>query len=718
MDAACSGRVESAAHVPEDPAETPPAPPRAEFDLGVLFVHGIGDQARGSTLVAFGEPLWRWLDRRFLGITRSWGAAGLDSDEFMAWRARHGETLARDMTLTEWGPNAETLTRLSGATSTSPAAVPLESLPNDLAGDVLAARLHCRDAHVRSSDDGAPSHAAIQLHAVTTQAQTHVSNWLVAESWWADTLTEPGASELAQWLIAVVPYALGSHFGVRVRRALAKLPGTSGHRRFAVYARVLFDTLALIASLPLAVALQVLIAIVVLVGLLPVPRIGGLLVAVERLLARTIGDSLVLISSPIQRAAMVSQVRRDAAWLSARCATVAVVAHSQGGAIAHQALRSQRPQNLRLLFTFGSGLRKLETIEETANTEPGLYGHAYLTGWAVVFVGYAAWSAVVWHAWAPWALFGGGGLFGFLIWQHVSAVQHFDSDWFNTQFASQGLWWIDTYASADPVSNGPLTNTPDPSRLSVEVCNERSMLTDHTSYWANTEGFVPTVARALTYLVPGPWHRLVTLAPESSATGLARRSCRVGALVAMRWSSIMTIVALAIVRRDDWWQVTRWLVMQAGEGLAWLGPGPWSVTAVERPPVAVWSATAGATVALLVVRLAARWWWNRWNQQEERLYFTLRPRVAPGTPLSGYGPLGAHVEIFGAMWLFASAIVGQWFVALAFVPDAVRPWTFEMKESAEWSSGLGLGLTLMLLGLQRRAIHARIARATQPVPAS
>src|ERR1700750_3160281 len=32
-------------------------------DLGILFVHGIGQQRRGETLVEFGEPLAEWLRR-------------------------------------------------------------------------------------------------------------------------------------------------------------------------------------------------------------------------------------------------------------------------------------------------------------------------------------------------------------------------------------------------------------------------------------------------------------------------------------------------------------------------------------------------------------------------------------------------------------------------------------------------------------------------------
>src|SRR5215218_8967737 len=34
-----------------------------EYDLGVLFVHGIGDQQQNSTLARFGGSLQRWLGR-------------------------------------------------------------------------------------------------------------------------------------------------------------------------------------------------------------------------------------------------------------------------------------------------------------------------------------------------------------------------------------------------------------------------------------------------------------------------------------------------------------------------------------------------------------------------------------------------------------------------------------------------------------------------------
>jgi len=35
--------------------------------LGVLFVHGVGSQKKGETLVQFGEPMAIWIEQWFLG---------------------------------------------------------------------------------------------------------------------------------------------------------------------------------------------------------------------------------------------------------------------------------------------------------------------------------------------------------------------------------------------------------------------------------------------------------------------------------------------------------------------------------------------------------------------------------------------------------------------------------------------------------------------------
>jgi hypothetical protein len=53
--------TQSAEEARLDPTSAEPRP----FSLGVLFVHGIGKQQRGDTLVAFADPLYEWLHRWF-----------------------------------------------------------------------------------------------------------------------------------------------------------------------------------------------------------------------------------------------------------------------------------------------------------------------------------------------------------------------------------------------------------------------------------------------------------------------------------------------------------------------------------------------------------------------------------------------------------------------------------------------------------------------------
>ena len=48
------------------------APEGATPDLGILLVHGIGDQREGETLLAFGEPIIDYLRRIITRSQRRW----------------------------------------------------------------------------------------------------------------------------------------------------------------------------------------------------------------------------------------------------------------------------------------------------------------------------------------------------------------------------------------------------------------------------------------------------------------------------------------------------------------------------------------------------------------------------------------------------------------------------------------------------------------------
>src|SRR5262245_49241146 len=66
-----------------EPDGTNPAYERAPA-VGVLFVHGAGDHAIGSTLVEFGEPLISWLE--------GWLSAGDDAPTSQRDSVRPGAT--------------------------------------------------------------------------------------------------------------------------------------------------------------------------------------------------------------------------------------------------------------------------------------------------------------------------------------------------------------------------------------------------------------------------------------------------------------------------------------------------------------------------------------------------------------------------------------------------------------------------------------------------
>ena len=175
-------------------------------------MHGIGEQERGSTLVQFCEPVYRWLDEWFLNVSRSWAHTGLGFGQYSEWGARQFE--ARK---TAWTPDSladyhETLRRtvLRSPVGDIPAGAPaLEDVANDVTNGIFAARATLRDAWAREQDGAAPSHARLDLHAVGTDGTPHASCWLMAESWWAQTFFEPTFRELTHWLLTIIPWTLG-----------------------------------------------------------------------------------------------------------------------------------------------------------------------------------------------------------------------------------------------------------------------------------------------------------------------------------------------------------------------------------------------------------------------------------------------------------------------------------------------------------------------------
>jgi hypothetical protein len=381
------------------------------YDLGVLFVHGIGQQGRGRTLTAWADPLIRWLE---------------------VWLRRESVEVGA----AELGP-----------------------LPEDPAGP---AHVELRVVSCGRADDGP-----------TTR------RWLLTEAWWAEAFALPRFRELAFWGFAVLPWTVVAHFAARLQQAWhgprtpRQAPGRGRLRALAGgparIARVAWQSLGLFLAVALFPLLAVGVLAVVVLGAVPIPWVRHLAVALQRLLSTSVGDSFVLVSSPTRGQAIVTRVERDLRWLSDRCQRVAVVAHSQGAAIAHRAVRRVPPGERRLakFVTVGSGQTKLVDLESLRDTDAAR--EVWLAPAGLLVLATSIWLAV--DALRP----GGrepaddGWWFGPLwvaLMGLVFLLLGIGAAWPRRQPEADEVevdaerGWLDLYASHDPVANRALSTCP------------------------------------------------------------------------------------------------------------------------------------------------------------------------------------------------------------------------------------------------------------------
>jgi hypothetical protein len=401
-----------------------------QHDLGILFVHGIGDQPEGSTLLAFGEPLIQWLNR---------------------WLRR-------------------------------------EATDPRLGVSVVKTLLTPSKLHQQL-----PPHAELHVELPPGAGATNQS-WLIAESWWSGEVKAPAFGKLAGWMMTVGAWSLLSHVSKGVRR-----------RKYHA-TRIAMDIVALLVWLVLAACLQLSVLALSVFALLPIPGARKVLSGVLLALTGVLGDSYVLLESSLQRSAIVEKTREALRWLGARCDRVIVVAHSQGAAIAHFALRDADPRNVHTLLTFGSGLGKLEELLRLSANAGRVATIARLS--PVFLVLFALTVRITIYEQlddlAKISLFVVGVM---LLFAAIFVIVHVEAHWKDVESwiqelslrdARPGLVWIDVHASRDLVPNGVLS--PVGARVATSeprVVNLGSVLRDHTSYWQNRAEFVPTVLRAI-----------------------------------------------------------------------------------------------------------------------------------------------------------------------------------------------------------------------------
>ncbi len=489
-----------------------------KYDLGVLFVHGIGQQAQGDTLVRFGEPVQRWLQR---------------------WLGEAADVVHQDR--------------------------------------VKVVRASFRPG---GGDERVPAQAALAVNGLADPddpAADTESAWFFAESWWADAFLSPGFQDIANWGFRILPWSLSTHFATRTRRTIRAFGHASRLGKLGVGVQLIIDIFSFILALLLFPLVVSLLMVILIVGVLPIPRVRAFAAQLQQMLARTLGDSFVLIASPFQEAVIVGKVERDIQWmLSQDCRRVAIVAHSQGAAVAHAALKRVLPEvkdmeliegeKGELLFvTVGSGLNKLSEIRHLrgkSNPRDVWFAPAgFLLSALSLPEAISSLQSDNLNIYAIIFVTMGVGL---LIWGILQAWEEIRPRPSEITFKTNPpVKWLDFYASADPVPNGAMYDSPEQTRQvmdSREVMNGASALMDHTTYWANSDEFMGYLCSALCDHAGVVWRKPGSLDHSHLAVAGYRRRWRTGWLKALR----LTIALL-----------TTGVVALNWSNLAAVASGPW-----------------------------------------------------------------------------------------------------------------------------------------------
>jgi hypothetical protein len=311
---------------------------------------------------------------------------------------------------------------------------------------------------------------------------------------------------------------------------------------------------------------------------------------------------------------------------------VAVVAHSQGTAIAHAALVSGpfTKEQVPLFITFGNGLKKLNLLKAGLDHKGSSFFAGLLISLATLSVvtGLVAIAMTHGDIWAWAVLLLGAPLFaGLSILPLRKKVDPLELE--EGVLDETGAVWFDFYAESDPVPEGSLKfKGPTPIRQSRKISNLGSVLRDHLTYCSNPEMFVSNVAKLLAWNLTG-----IPLVAGTEADFLKmverRRARRVDALAMVYFLAVVGVLLIwATFGREGLRDVGTPMLSGLSHAATASGlPGEDRLRGLVADPWA--GPTASASIAALIVALLAGVWyrlaitqaWQYWGRVEAALMF-------------------------------------------------------------------------------------------------
>jgi hypothetical protein len=602
-----------------------------DYAVGVLFVHGMGEQEQGDSVTQMGDELTEWL--------RQWISAAPNSDF-----------------------------------------------------KIREARLRTEGQVLGGSPDhpiGGQAHVSVTITDESGETPT-VQEWLLAESWWAKAFRQATFIELVAWAFSAGPWLIASQragLENRFREAAAK--GSTGP--IASLGRTLVTILLMVLAAVLASIITPVFLALLVLSLVPIPGVTGLVRALVNNLSGSFGDLLVLVRSPVRFAAMAEQVRSDIDDIYKRCDQVIVLAHSQGSAVSWHAIRrtAERPEKDRshvaLFLSFGQAFRKLKSLyllHRSSGTEQGVF-LALATLSTLLLVGAAYQGAGVvaeiiatqFDLGAVFERIGSNvAWFGVAV-AVVLALQEvlvrmtratdrlvdaeICEEIDDVRAALPGFRWLDLWASADPAPNGPLLARPPAGVESYKIRNLASTILDHAIYWSNRTVFVSAVAFAAASFAPPSPMGTHDLIPDPLRAEAPIRGRRVTMLLAGR---VLFLAALT----TSLWGVRRRLPDWGAATLDWVNSLPLPDWFGDWPPV-----VNGFVAAALVALIGLVGWWvmsKAWDiviGVDESAFFARKAGTKWGAPAAAW--LVAAVLLPTAVMVALASYLNNWGILLAYL---------------------------------------------------
>lgn len=416
-----------------------------------------------------------------------------------------------------------------------------------------------------------PSFASLRFSK--TPSGPELSRILLAESWWAASFEAPRYCDVARWGIQLLPWCVLAVLCDRSRAILFQhrladqdgTPPTSQRWRLAISQALELYLTAILCGLllPVTAILQLVLLVILVLG----PTSLG--AKLQKWLSELFGDAYSLLQNEESLGRMTEKVRADLRWIAARCDTVLVVAHSQGSALAHEALRLEALEGRALtqyrLVTYGAAVGRFIAMRALVQSSPRaiVAGFSYLivTGIlnlaliAIMLAEALAWEgeqhvplatdvATMYLIYVLFALVMPAATAFLMPVSLRRLVNRFKEQLSISSDAP--VDWTDIYASADPVPNGPLLEPEADGKASkshpnlsesIGVRNRLNTLLDHTAYWKNLDEFV---TRLMTLVAPRTGALRTYVEPDETMV----RSARAGRASRLRWLSGIRSIAM------------------------------------------------------------------------------------------------------------------------------------------------------------------------------